>query len=430
MAHDQVVSSRDSLRVRILGVGGAGGNVIDHIAQTDLRSLPLTIIHTHARVLQQHAVENRVLIGTNRTHGLGSGGDADVARVMAEEAANELLAVVCDTDLLFLVCGLGGGTGTGVTPVVAKIAKQAGALVIAIAMMPFEFEGGRRMKQAQAGLQQLRSIADAVICLPNEKIRNLLEADATVLQTFARANDLLAQGLYGIWQMLTRPGLINVDFGYLHSVLRGRHNESVLVSESTAGEGRAQRIIEQMLKNPLMNEGAVLAEADQVLVSVVASSSLAVAEIAQITDGIRRHIETDDFVLGTALDESLGEKLCVTIILSKGGKASNSEQTEGGVMVSRQSSPIVDQSYFQDNSSPRPAPRFVAPPPETTPEKTRELIEKQPTGRILKTATKWKQELLALEIVSRGRFEKSEPTIHRGADLDVPTYVRRGTPLN
>jgi cell division protein FtsZ len=428
MAHDQI-SPRAELRVKIIGVGGAGGNALEHIASTELGRSPLALVHSHARVLQQHSIENRVLIGTNRTHGLGSGGDADLARVMAEEAATELRDLVADTDLLFLVCGLGGGTGTGVTPVLATIAKSTGALVIAVALTPFEFEGSRRSKQAQAGLQNLRSAADAVICVPNDKMCKLLPADATILQTFARANDLLAQGLHGLCQMLTRPGLINVDFGYLHSVLRGRHTECTLITESAAGENRAQKVVEQLLKNPLTTNGSVLSEADQVLVSVVASDTLTVAEITQLTDGIRREIETEDFVLGTALDRSLEDKLCVTLILSKGGKTPSTDPEVVAPML-RQTSPIVDQSYFHDSSAPRPAPRFVAPPPETTPQMTQQLLDKQPSGRILRTASKWKQELLALEIVSRGRFEKSEPTIHRGADLDVPTYVRRGVPLN
>ena len=430
MAHDQSIASREALRVRIIGVGGAGCNAVEHIGSTALGRWPLAIVHTHARVLQQRAIENRVLIGTNRTHGLGSGGDADLARVMAEEAGGELRELVQETDLLFLICGLGGGTGSGVAPVVAKAAKQAGALVIATAITPFDFEGARRSKQAQASLQHLRSIADAVICLPNEKMCQLLEADATILQTFARANDLLAQGLQGLCQMLTCPGIINVDFGYLHTVLRGRHTESILVTESGAGANRAQDLLGQLLKNPLLDNGVALAQADQVLVSVVASGHLFVSEITQLTDGLRRHIETEDFVIGTALDESAGGNLSVTLVLSKGGKSAGPSILDGNISVVRQTSPIVDQSYFHDTATPRTTPRFVAPPPETTPEKTRELIEKQPTGRIMKAASKWKQELLALEIVSRGRFEKSEPTIHRGADLDVPTYVRRGMPLN
>jgi cell division protein FtsZ len=428
MAHDQI-SPREELRVKIIGIGGAGCNALEHIALTELGRLSLALVHSHARVLQQHTIANRVLVGTNRTHGLGSGGDADLARVMAEEAAGELRDLVADTDLLFLVCGLGGGTGSGVTPVLATIAKSVGALVIAVAITPFEFEGSRRSKQAQAALQNLRSAADAVICVPNDKMCKLLPADATIVQTFARANDLLAQGLRGLWQMLTRPGLINVDFGYVHSVLRGRHTECTLVAESAAGEQRAQKVIEQLLTNPLLTNGSALSEADQVLVSVVASDNLTVAEISQLTDGIRRQIDTEDFILGTALDRSLDDKLCVTLILSKGGKTPSTDP-DAVAPILRQTSPIVDQSYFHDASTPRPAPRFVAPPPETTPEKTRELLDKQPSGRILRTASKWKQELLALEIVSRGRFEKSEPTIHRGADLDVPTYVRRGVPLN
>ena len=430
MGYDHPIASGENLRVKIVGVGGAGCNAAEHIALTELSSVPHAIVHTQARALQLHAIQKRVLIGTNRTHGLGSGGDADLARVMAEEAINELRELVRETDLLFLICGLGGGTGTGVSPVLAKAAKEAGALVIALAITPFEFEGARRSKQAQAGLQYLRSTADSVICLPNDKTCKLLHGDPTIVQTFARANDLLAHGLRGIWQMLTRPGLINVDFGYLHSVLRGRHTESTLIAESAFGPNRAQQLVEQLLKNPLLSDGTILSTADQVLVSVIASSNLAVAEISQLTDGLRRHIETEDFVIGTALDETLGDKLCLTMVLSKGGRPPVPDMIEASVSVTRESSPIVDQSYFHESNTPRPAPRFVAPPPETTPEKTRELLDKQPTGRILKTASKWKQELLALEIVSRGRFEKSEPTIHRGADLDVPTYVRRGMPLN
>ncbi|MGZ8900522.1 MAG: cell division protein FtsZ, partial [Limisphaerales bacterium] len=353
MANDNSISRREELRVRIIGVGGAGCNAVEHIAPTELGCLPLAIVHTHARVLQQHTIPQRVLIGTNRTHGLGSGGDADLGRVMAEEAASDLHDLVSNTDLLFIICGLGGGTGTGATPVLAKIAKQTGALVIVIAITPFEFEGARRTKQAHSGLQHLRSVADSVICLPNDKMAQLLTAHATVVQTFARTNDLLAQGLLGLWRMLTRPGLINVDFGYLHSVLRGRHTESVLIAEMAEGDNRGAKTIEQVLRNPLANGGAALSEADQVLVSVVASSDLTVSEITQITDGLRRNIETDDFVIGTALDDSLGDKLSMTIILSKGGKSPLPDPLDGSVSITRETSPIVDQSYFRETSTAR-----------------------------------------------------------------------------
>jgi cell division protein FtsZ len=426
MSQDQSLTK--PLRVRIIGVGGAGCNAAEHISRTELGTIPIALVHTHARVLRDHSIPNKLLIGMNRTHGLGTGGDAATARVMAEEAGVDLLELVQDTDLLFVISGLGGGTGTGVTPVIAKAGKQSGALVIAIVTTPFEFEGPRRIKQAQQGLQSLRTIADAVICLPNQKISGLLDGRATILEAFSHTNELLAQGLRGIWQMLTKPGLVNVDFGYLHSVLRGRHTESALAAVEASGPDRAQQAIDMLLTHPLLEGGRTLNEADQVLLSLAGPHDLTVAEITHISDQLRRQTQTEEVIIGTAIDDSLGDKILLTMIASRGGKANN--LSDGVVEASRVSSAVSDTDFLDGNATHRPAPRFVAPPPDTTPEKTRELLEKQKNGRLLKGASKWKQELLALEIVSRGRFEKSEPTIHRGADLDVPTYIRRGMPLN
>jgi cell division protein FtsZ len=427
MSQDHLISPAKPLRARIIGVGSAGCHFIEHLLQTSLAELPLAIVHTNARVLQQHSAPQKVLVGVNRTHGLGTGGDADLARVMAEEAGAELAGLVRDTDLLFIFTGLGGGTGTGIAPVVARAGKQAGALVIAFVTTPFHFEGPRPQKQAQHGLQHLRAVADAVICLPNEKILRLLDENTTVVDAFAQMNKLLVHGLQGIWQMLTRPGVINVDFGYIHSTLRGRHTESVLAAAEAGGEARARAAIELILAHPLLDSGKALAESDHVLLSIIGPNNLTIAEINCISEQLRRYTETEEVVIGTALDETLGDKISLTLIASKSGK-SPIVASDGETQVMSASASEFDTTLTEPAR--RPAPRFVAPPPETTPEKTRELLDKQSNGRILKTATKWKQELLALEIVSRGRFEKSEPTIHRGADLDVPTYVRRGTPLN
>ncbi len=427
MSQDHLISPAKPLRARIVGVGSAGCHFVEHVAQTPLAELPLGLVHTNARVLQQHGAAQKVLVGVNRTHGLGTGGDADLARVMAEESGADLMNLVHDTDLLFLFAGLGGGTGTGVAPVLAKAGKQAGALVIAFVTTPFQFEGPRPQKQAQHGLQHLRAVADAVICLPNEKILKLLDGSVTVVDAFAKVNKLLVHGLQGIWQMLVRPGVINVDFGYLHSALRGRHTESVLAAADGVGENRAAEAIASLLANPLLDSGRALAEADHVLLSIIGPNDLTIAEINCISEQLRRYTETDDVVIGTALDSSLAGSISLTLIASKSGKSAM-VTSDGETQVLSASTSEFDTTLTE--APKRPAPRFIAPPPETTPEKTRELLDKQPNGRILKTATKWKQELLALEIVSRGRFEKSEPTIHRGADLDVPTYVRRGVPLN
>lgn len=411
-------------RVRIIGVGGAGAHALEKIAATELGRVPLAVVHTHARVLQASSIQKRVLIGLDRTHGLGTGGDADLARVMSENEAATLAGLAEDTDLLFLVAGMGGGTGTGASPVLARAAKRSGALVVAVVTTPYDFEGPRRQKQALAGLQLLRSEADAVICVPNQKTSRMLDANTTVLDAFAFTNALLADAMLGIYQMLTRPGLVNVDFAYLCSILRGRHVESALATARASGEYRAREVVEKLLANPLLDHGQALSGADQVLASVVASSNLTMAEINKITEQLGRHMEQRQVIIGTAIDDSQPDSISVTVIAAKNGKAVDHPPESAPAAAPR----FESAAFLEEEPTPRPTPRFVAPPPESTPQNTRHLLETQPNSRKKKSA--WKQEMLALEIVSRGRFEKSEPTIHRGADLDVPTYIRRGMPLN
>jgi cell division protein FtsZ len=425
-------SISEPARVKIIGVGTAGSNIVEQMLQTDLAELSLGLIHTHARVLQQHSVPHRLLIGVNRSHGLGTGGDAEVARAMAETDYSQITELVAGNELIFIVAGLGGGTGTGAAPVVAKAAKEAGALVIAIVATPFDFEGDRRNKQAQFGLQNLRSAADALICLPNQKLYQMLQGAPTILEAFAGTNALLVQGIRGIWQMLTRPGLINVDFAYLCSSLRGRHTESLLARAEAAGPNRASQLIERLLSNPVLEGGAALAEVDQVLVSLMGAQSLSIAEITTIMERLKR--ETDaELVFGTAIDPTSIDQVALTLIASKYGKSPGQPVIDAGTHAIRHTTDTIsssDSALVENETAPRPAPRFIAPPPESTPQKARELLQKQPVSRLRRGASKWKQEMLALEIVSRGRFEKSEPTIHRGADLDVPTYIRKNTPLN
>jgi cell division protein FtsZ len=429
MSTNLQIGTGKSLTAKIIGVGGAGASALEHIAQTDLAQLPLAAVHTHSRVLQEKALPIRLLVGINRTHGLGTGGDPELARVMGEEDRGPLEELCAGNDLIFLIAGLGGGTGTGLTPVIANLAKDTGALVLAIVTMPFEFEGARRLRQAQVGLQTLRAAADAVICLPNQKTGALLDAHTTLLDAFRFTNELLAQGIRGIWQMLTRPGLINIDFAYLYSALRGRHVESALGTAEASGEHRARDVVDQLLQNPLLDRGQALAEADELLVSLAGGSDLTLADINKVTEHLSRHTEKANLIFGTAIDEQMTGRISLTVIAAKNAKqaaAAEESVLETAPRASLKAPGDFDSSFFAQSSAPRPAPRFVAPPPTSTPERAQELLGRQPKGR----KGKWKQEMLALEIISRGRFEKSEPTVHRGADLDVPTYVRRGVPLN
>src|SRR5690606_13207208 len=220
-----------------------------------------------------------------------------------------------------ILAGLGGGTGTGLAPVIATAAKKSGALVLAIVTMPFEFEGTRRSRQAQVGIQTLRTAADAVICVPNEKITHLLGERTTAVEAFNYTNELLSHGVRGIWRMLTRPGLINVDFAYLYSVLRGRHVESVLAAAEASGDNRAAEVVSALLRNPLLDSGKAVTEADEVLVTLTGGTDLMISEINQVMEQLNRHMENARLTLGTAVDAAMEGRISITLLAAKNTRA-------------------------------------------------------------------------------------------------------------
>jgi cell division protein FtsZ len=419
------------LTLKVIGVGGAGGAAVELMARSEMTGLQFAWVHTNGRVLQQRPVEQKLLLGFERTHGLGTGGDPEFARIIAQQETEQLKSLCLDADLVFIVAGMGGGTGTGVSPIIASAAKEAGALVLCLVTLPFEFEGPRRLRQAQLGLQQLRNASDAVICLPNSKVCKTIDENTTILDAFRLSDSLLAQAVRGIWQMITCSGLIKVDFAYLYSVIRGRHAESSFSNSEARGENRSREVVERLLSSPLLDQGKALSEADAVLVSLLGGPDMTISDVNKVMEQINRRIENGHVVMGAAIDENFTGRIALTVIASRHGKPHSTAPQESVSETNRISkadpSAELDTSFFESAPQPRPASRFVPPPPASTPEKTQQLL--QSSGR-RKTASKWKQELLALEIVSRGRFEKSQPTVHRGADLDVPTYIRRGIPLN
>ena len=428
----------DKLSIKVIGVGGAGINAVSHMAESDLQELSFLAMHTNARVLARVTLEDRYLFGLDMMRGLGTGGDPDLGKAAAEEEFEKLTELCKGSDLLFIVGGLGGGTMTGAAPVLARAARETGALVLALATLPFEFEGFRRQRQAQVGLQNLRSAADGVICLPHQKVVKLIDEKTSLLETFQITNEMLAQGVRGIWQMLTRYGLINVDFSDLCSVLRGRQAESCFATAEASGDGRARKVSEKLLASPLLDEGRMLVEADAVLVSVIGGPGLTMSDVDRVMEQINRHAENAQVIMGAAIVPECEGLIGVTLVASRRGKSaaeSASEDACDQLGSDESSAPPVSQietSFFGSTIQPRPISRFVPPPPDLTPERKQELFAKQGwlgPGR-QDSGSRWRQGQLPLEIVSKGRFEKSEPTLHGGEDLDVPTYIRRGVALN
>jgi cell division protein FtsZ len=302
------------------------------------------------------------------------------------------------------------------------VARERGALVLALVTLPFEFEGQRRQLQAQNGLQQLKADADAVICLPNQKLFKLLDEKTSVVEGFKISNGLMAEGLRGVWRLLTLPGLVNVDFADLCSVTRGRHAASLFATAEAAGEKRVEQVIEKLLAHPLLDGGHALNESDALLVSIVGGPDLMMGEIHKLMEPLNRQCENAHIIFGAVIDESLSGRLSVTLIASR--------QQEEPALPARNLPPdkVESLQFLDPAGNNRPASRFIAPPPELSEEKKEQMMRVQ-TGRSRKRLSRLQKEL-PLEIVFKGRFDKSEPTIRRGEDLDVPTYIRRGVPLN
>lgn len=427
-----------TLSLRVLGVGGAGCNAVAQLATQSLSGVEFAILNTDAAALMRQTNCRRFVLGERSVRGLGAGGEPERGRAAAEEDAGMLRELCQGSDLVFVVAGMGGGTGTGAAPVLARVAHEAGALVIGVVVTPFDSEGRVRQRRAAYGLQQLQAVADAVICLPNQSILKQIDEKTSLLEAFRLANDLVAQGIQGLWRMLSRPGLINVDFADLCAVIKGKHCQSSLASAEARGENRAAVLLERLLAHPLIEGGARLSDATHMLVCLVGGPELSMRDVNHVMEQIRRHAEHASIVLGASIEEESRDRISITVVASSGEMDAvlrDPSSPEPGVIIDYGSSagsrasdePLLREEDLEQTA--KVSSRFVAPPPESTPEMVRHVANQMQSRGRRKNDT-YKQGTLNLEIVSKGRFEKSNPTIYRGQDLDTPTFVRRGVVLN
>jgi cell division protein FtsZ len=408
------------IRIKVCGVGGAGCNAADFIGESKPDGVEFLLVNTDAQALAALTLPDKWVLGEKRARGLGTGGDPEMGRAAAEDDTERLRAFCEGADIIFILTGLGGGTGTGAAPVLARVARETGALVLGMATMPFDFEGGRRQRQAEAGLDQLKAAADAVICLPNQKLLKLLDEKTSVVEAFKISNKLMADGLDGIRRLLTQTGLINIDFADLCSVTKGRHVASAFATAEAGGEKRGEQVVEKLLAHPLLDGGQVFTESDAVLVSMAGGPDLTMSEINKVMEPIHRQCENAHLILGAVIDEALAGRLSVTLIASRHRAADSAAAAPPAVPAAMQ--------FLDPAATARPATRLVTPAPELTNEKKEQIYARQ-TGHSRKKFSRLQKEL-PLEIVFKGRFEKSEPTIRGGEDLDLPTYIRRGVALN
>jgi cell division protein FtsZ len=405
--------------IKIIGVGGAGVNLLDTLNGEEFAGANFVAINTDAPSLAASSAMVKIHLETKLLRGLGTGGDPERGRAIAEEQFATLKTACEGADVILIVAGLGGGAGSGISSVLARAAKETGALVLAFVTLPFLCEGNRRQQQAQQSLEQLKSVADGVICLPSQKTFKLIDENTSVLDTFRITGGLLVEGVRGVWQLLTRPGLIQIHFDDLCALVRDRHSESSFAFVEASGAGRSREVVEKLLAHPLLDEGRALAESDAVLVSLMGGKDLTMAEVNRVMEQISRHCEHAQIIMGAAVDAELKSKLSVTLVAAKNSSGKNESPDSTEQIISRSAGGSPVNPGFSQRAGGSPA--FQLHHREQT-------IARH--GRTRKSGSRMRQEQLPLAIVSKGRFDKSEPTIHKGEDLDIPTYLRRGVPLN
>ncbi len=416
--------------VKVIGFGNAGCAVAGRVYQQGLLAgAEFLVMNTDQAALASCPVPSQLCVGLPVTRGLGTGGDIELGRSAAERDAAAIRASA-DASLVFVLVGLGGGSGTGGAPVFARLAREVGALVIVIATTPFEFEGGLRRANAEAGLQDLRAAADAVIVLPNGNLARLLDERTPVTEAFRAVGDRAAEAVTGLWRLLAQPGILPVDFAGLERLVRGRHAESAFASVEASGESRVREAVSKLATHPCLDEGRALAQADALILSLAGGPEVSLAEIDRASREVGRLCPDNvQMLVGTSVDEALVGRLRITVFPARWTAVNVLSQP----VPNRASPPLrvhLDPASVQ-TLKPSDLPdvgEMESAEPETANSNAAALPpQARPSRRGRKTNH---QPELNLFPASRGRFDNTPATIHQNENLDEPTFRRRNLVLN
>lgn len=310
--------------IKVVGVGGGGGNAVCHMLNSRLEGVEFICANTDAQALKKQHLQahTHLQLGANITRGLGAGANPEVGRDAAMEDRDRISEVLAGSDMVFITAGMGGGTGTGAAPVVAEIAREMGALTVAVVTKPFSFEGRRRMSVAEEGLNLLKESVDSLVCIPNENLLPVLGRDVSLLNAFSAANDVLLGAVQGISELITRDGLINVDFADVRTVM-SEMGMAMMGTGSATGSNRAIEAAERAIRSPLL-EDVNLQGARGVLVNITAGLDLSVGEFHEVGDTVREFASDNaTYVVGTVIDPEMTDELRVTVVatgLGDGGE--------------------------------------------------------------------------------------------------------------
>ena len=310
---EPVGSQGDDALIKVIGVGGGGGNAVEHMLRESIEGVHFVVVNTDAQALRNSGAETTIQIGANITKGLGAGANPDVGREAALENRDEIRQMLSGSDMVFISAGMGGGTGTGAAPVIAEVAKELGILTVAVVTKPFNFEGKKRMSYALQGIDELSKHVDSLITIPNDKLLKVLGRGVSLLDAFKAANNVLMGAVQGIAELITRPGLINVDFADVRTVMR-EMGTAMMGTGSARGDDRAEEAAEKAISSPLL-EDIDLAGAKGILVNITAGLDVTMEEFETVGNAVKAFAsENATVVVGAVIDPSLEDELRVTVV--------------------------------------------------------------------------------------------------------------------
>ncbi len=390
--------------IKVVGVGGGGVNAVNRMIESGLRGVEFIAVNTDAQALLMSDADVKLDIGRDLTRGLGAGADPDKGRQAAEDHADEIEEVLKGADMVFVTAGEGGGTGTGAAPIVAKIARSLGALTIGVVTRPFSFEGRRRATQADSGIESLREEVDTLIVIPNDKLLQMTDHQVAILDAFKQADQVLMQGVSGITDLITTPGLINLDFADVKAVMSNA-GSALMGIGSARGEDRARAAAEMAVSSPLLE--ASIDGAHGVLLSIAGGSDLGLFEVSAAANLIEEAAHEDaNIIFGTVIDDALGDEVRVTVIAA-GFDGGQPPRRQPGITRS----PDLRQGRPGAAPVSRPEPTFTRPAPQVQP--TAPAQPAEPVAR--------PQQQPAVERPSYAPRPMQPPA---DDDLDVPDFLK------
>lgn len=308
-----VENNSKSAKIKVIGVGGAGGNAINNMIDSNLQGVGFIAANTDLQALEISKAGLKLQIGDKLTEGLGAGANPEIGREAARENAEAIRNALKDSHMVFITAGFGGGTGTGAAPVIAEVCKELGALTVAVVTRPFSFEGRKRSRQAEDGIEELKEVADTVIIIPNDRLRGLASKNATMIEMFRKADEILLHSVKGITDLILMPGLVNLDFADVKTTM-AKAGMAIMGIGVAEGENRAVEASERAISHPLL-EDLSIAGAKGVLMNITSSSDLTMEEMTEASERIYSEVGGDaEIIWGAVIDDSLGDEMRVTVI--------------------------------------------------------------------------------------------------------------------